>query len=141
MKMKTALSVLAAAVAAVLSNAAFAADEPASGASAPKTRAERKAETMKARKEGTLTPAGETAPEATKDTTKSTKTRAERKAETQEARKEGKLAPAGTKPPEAEAAEAASAPKSTKTRAERKAETKKAREEGKLTPAGEGTPK
>ena len=62
MKMKTALSLLAAAVAAVLSNAAFAADEAASGASAPKTRAERKAETQKARKEGTLTPAGEGTP-------------------------------------------------------------------------------
>ena len=99
MKMKTALSVLAAAVAAVLSHTAVAADEAASGASAPKTRAERKAETMKARKEGALTPAGETAPEAeaaaAASAPKSTKTRAERKAETKKAREEGKLAPAG----------------------------------------------
>ena len=56
---------------------------------------ERKAETQKARKEGALAPAGETAPEAAASTPKSTKTRAERKAETKKAREEGKLAPAG----------------------------------------------
>ena len=85
MKMKTALSVIAAAAAALFVQGALAQD----AASAPKSRAEVKAE-AKANK----TPAGE-AGQAPKKEAKSTKTKAERKAETQKARKEGKLAPAG----------------------------------------------
>lgn len=87
MKMKTALSLIAAAVA-MLAQGAF-----AQSASAP-TRAEVKAETKKAVKEGKTTPAGEAAPAAAAGG-KSDKPRAEVKAETKKAVKEGATAPAG----------------------------------------------
>ena len=85
MKMKTALSVVAAAAVALFAQATFSQD----AASAPKSRADVKAE-AKANK----TPAGE-AGQAPAKLPKSDKTKAERKAETAKLRKEGKLAPAG----------------------------------------------
>jgi hypothetical protein len=64
-----------------------------------KTRAERKAETMEARRKGELRPSGEATYKSSMSqqgaTAKSTKTRAERKAETLEAAKQGKLPPGG----------------------------------------------
>lgn len=66
------------------------------------TRAQRKAATAQARKNGELIPAGEVADDETigKQTAKtpSTKTRAQRKAETIAARKAGQLLPAGEGP-------------------------------------------
>jgi hypothetical protein len=64
-----------------------------------KTRAQRKAETMEARRKGELVNPGEANYKGNmsqqKATAQSTKTRAERKAETLEAAKQGKLAPVG----------------------------------------------
>jgi hypothetical protein len=64
-----------------------------------KTRAQRKAETMEARRKGELPSPGEATYKTNMSqqnaTAKSTKTRAERKAETAEAVKQGKLAPVG----------------------------------------------
>jgi uncharacterized low-complexity protein len=121
MKMKTALSLVAAAVA-LLSHSAFAQD---------KSRAEVKEEAKKAVKEGD-TKAGEGQPGADKTTTKSTKTRAERKAEANAAVKAGQTK-AGETQPGADKAMA----KSDKARADVKAETKKAVKEGTTLPAGE----
>jgi hypothetical protein len=120
MKMKSALTVLAAAAAALLAQGAFA------QASSP-TRAEVKAEAA-----ANKTPAGEATGAKPLDT-KSTTTRAQRKAATKAARKEGDLTPAG----EAEGAKTPDT-KSTTTRAQRKAATAEARKDGTLTPAGEG---
>lgn len=125
MKMKTALSLVAAAVA-LLSHSAFAQD---------KSRAEVKEETKKAVKAGE-TKAGEAAPGAKEMPGKSTKERAERKAETAKAVKAGETK-AGESLPGAKEAPT----KSTKTRAERKAETAKAVKEGATLPAGEAAPK
>jgi hypothetical protein len=64
-----------------------------------KTRAQRKAETMEARRKGELVSPGEATYKSNmsqqKATAQSTKTRAERKAETVEAAKQGKLPPGG----------------------------------------------
>jgi hypothetical protein len=64
-----------------------------------KTRAQRKAETMEARRKGELLSPGEATYKTNMSqqnaTAKSTKTRAERKSETAEAVKQGKLAPVG----------------------------------------------
>ena len=90
MKMKTALSVLAAAVAAVMSSGAMAQD----AASAPKSRADVKAETKAAEKSGQTIKAGE-AGQAPAAEAKSNKTRAERQATTKEARAKHELTPAG----------------------------------------------
>jgi len=60
------------------------------------TRAKTKEETLKARKEGELQPAGSTQKgDEAMAKQKSTKTRAQRKAETMEARKKKELVPAG----------------------------------------------
>jgi hypothetical protein len=117
-------SLIAAAVA-VFASGAYAQD-----AAAPKTRAEVKAETKKALKDGTANPPGEgNVPTATP--AKSDKPRAEVKAEAKKAVKEG----TGTK---GEGSSVTAVPKkSDKSRAEVKAETKKAAKDGKLTPAGE----
>jgi len=131
MKMKTALTVLAAA-AAVFAQGAFA------QASAPASRAEIKAETAAAEKAGKLTPAGEGPGNLTKaPSTSSDTTRAARKAKTLEDRKDGDLIPAGPATG-GKQLRAEEAKPSTKTRAERKAETLKDEKEGKLIPAGEG---
>ncbi len=123
-KLNITASLIAAAVA-VFASSAYAED-----AAAPKTRAEVKAETKKAVKEGTANPPGEgSGPTAV---VKSDKSRAEVKAETKKAVKDGSANPKG----EGSAATAVPA-KSDKSRAEVKAETKKAAKEGKLTPAGE----
>ena len=93
MKIKTAASLIAAAVA-LLAQGAYAAD----AASAPKSRADVKAETKQAEKEGKLAPAGEgksaiTAPAKTSDTT-----RPAVKDATKDAAKKGELTPAGEGP-------------------------------------------
>jgi hypothetical protein len=124
-KLNITASLIAAAVA-VFASSAYAED-----AAAPKTRAEVKAETKKAVKDGTANPPGEGSG-ATQPTGKSEKARADVKAETKKAVKEGTANPKG----EGSAATAVPA-KSEKSRAEVKAETKKAAKEGKLTPAGE----
>jgi hypothetical protein len=121
MKMKTALSLVAAAVA-LLSHSAFAQD---------KSRAEVKEETKKAVKAGE-TKAGEG--QAPAEKTKSVKTRAERKSETAAAEKAGAI-----KAGESTAADK-SAGKSDKARADVKAETKKAVKAGE-TPMGEAPAK
>ena len=60
------------------------------------SREQRKAETLQARKQGMLQPAGSTQePDVAAQKQKSTKTRDERKAETAEAKKKGELVPAG----------------------------------------------
>ena len=64
-----------------------------------KTRAQRKAETIEARKAGTLAPAGSTQKADNADRAKPTvKSRADRKAETRAAEKAGELTPAGEGP-------------------------------------------
>jgi hypothetical protein len=123
-KLNITASLIAAAVA-VFASSAYAED------AAPKTRAEVKAETKKAVKDGTANPPGEGSG-TTQPTGKSEKARAEVKAETKKAVKDGTANPKG----EGSAATAVPA-KSDKSRAEVKAETKKAAKEGKLTPAGE----
>ena len=61
-----------------------------------KTRADRKADTKAAAKDGKLTPAGEGAPKVSSATeAKSTAARADVKADTKAAAKDGKLTPAG----------------------------------------------
>ena len=129
MKMKTALSVVAAAAVALFTQATFAQD----AASAPKARADVKAE-AKANK----TPAGE-AGQAPAKLPKSDKTKAERKAETAEAKKAHELAPAGETAGEkaTPGTEKVSKSDKAKARAERKAEAAKLRKEGKLAPAGD----
>jgi len=129
MKMKSALSVLAAAAAALFAQGAFAQD----AASAPKSRADVKAEAK-----GSKTPAGEAGMAPAKES-KSTKTKAERNAETAEAKKAHELAPAGDTAGEkaTPATEKVSKEEKAKARAERRAAAAKARKEGKLAPAGE----
>lgn len=126
MKMKTVLSLVAAAAVAMLSHTAFAQD---------KSRAEVKEETKKAVKAGE-TKAGEAMPGPKEAPTKSVTTRAERKATAKEAVKAGETK-AGEGMPGAKEAPV----KSTKTRAERKAETAKAVKEGTTLPVGEATEK
>jgi hypothetical protein len=74
-------------------------NEKQAPAKSTKTRAQRKAETMEARRKGELVNPGEANYKGNMSqqgaTAKSTKTRAERKAETVEAAKQGKLAPVG----------------------------------------------
>ena len=129
MKMKNALTVLAAAAVALFAQGAFAQD----AASAPKSRADVKAEAK-----GSKTPAGEAGQAPAKEP-KSTMTKAERKAETQKAKQAHELAPAGEAAGEKAAASGVKASKADiqKARAERKAKTAEARKEGKLAPAGE----
>lgn len=122
MKMKTALSLVAAAVA-LLSHSAFAQE---------KSRADVKEETKAAVKAGE-TKAGEGQPGATKAMTKSTKTRAERKAEASAAVKAGEEKAGEAGPGKTPMA------KSTKARADVKAEAKEAVKAGE-TKAGEGQP-
>lgn len=123
--MKKALTIVAAAAAAMLAQGAFA------QASAP-TRAEVKSDAKAAR-----TPAGE-GPGAMSGApdTKSSTTRSERKARTRAAVKSGETVPAGEGPD----AGASGAGKSTSTtsRAERRAKTRAAVKEGSTIPAGEG---
>ena len=119
--MKNALTIVAAAAAAIFAQGVYA------QASAP-TRAEVKAETKAAPK----APAGENVPAA--PDTKSNTTRMDRKAATKEAVKEGDVPKAG----ENVSDKGAKTSKSMKTRAERKAETKAAVKAGDTTPAGEG---
>jgi hypothetical protein len=119
MKMKTTLSLVAAAVA-LLSHSAFAQE---------KTRAERKAETAAAVKAGE-TKEGEGAP-GTQKPAASTKNRADRKAETAASVKAGDI-----KAGDATQGKTATDGKSTKTRAERKSETAAAVKAGE-TKAGE----
>ena len=89
MKIKTAASLIAAAFA-LLAQGAYAAD----AASAPKSRADVKAETAAAAKNKELTPAGE-GKQAAPTKAKSDKTRTEVKSDTAALEKQGKLAPAG----------------------------------------------
>lgn len=127
MKMKTALTVLAAA------SAMFAQGAFAQAASMPASRADVKAEAATAR-----TPAGEGPGAMTKaPSTTSSKTRMERKGETAQAAQAGELKPAG---PATGAKEQMAEQKkpSTKTRMERKAETNAAVKAGATIPAGEG---
>jgi len=121
MKIKNALTVVAAVAAAMFAQGTFA------QASSP-SRAEVKAEANSTAK----TPAGQgaTATEAAPKVD-SSKTRAERKSETRNAKK----VPAGEGP---EATASAPVTKSNKTRAERKAETVRAIKSGETIPAGEG---
>src|SRR5262249_27980693 len=121
LKMKNALTIVAAAAAAIFAQGVYA------QASAP-TRAEVKAETKAAPKAA----AGENIPAA--PDTKSNTTRMERKATTKEAVKEGDVPKAG----ENVSDKGAKTSKSTKTRAERKAQTKEDIKSGNTTPAGEG---
>jgi hypothetical protein len=125
MKIKTAASLIAAAVA-LLAQGAYAAD----AASSP-TRAEVKAETAKANKEGKLMPAGDGKPN-TPATKSSDTTRAAVKADTAAAEKQGKLMPAGDGKPNTPATKS-----SDTTRAAVKADTTKLNKEGKLLPAGD----
>lgn len=121
MKMKIALSLVAAAVA-MLSQGAFAQD---------KSRAEVKEETKAAVKAG-QTKAGEGAP--TEKAAKGEKARADVKADAKTAVKAGDTKAGEGKP-------AAAAPKGEKARADVKADTKKAVKEGTTMPAGEAAPK
>lgn len=126
MKMKTALSVVAAAAVALFAQSSFAQDTT-------KSRADVKAE-AKANK----TPAGEVG-QAPAKLPKSDKTKADRKAETAEAKKAHELAPAGETAGEkaTPGTEKVSKSDKAKARAERKAEAARLRKEGKLAPAGE----
>ena len=124
MKMKTALSLVAAAAVALFAQGSFAQD---------KSRAEVKEETKAAVKKGETT-AGEA--NAPTPKAKSTRNRAERKAETAAAEKSGAIK-SGESAPTMEKA----AGKSDKARADVKAETKKAVKEGGTPAAGEGGPK
>jgi hypothetical protein len=124
---KTSLAV-AAATASLLCTAAFAQSD------APLTRAEVKAETRAAEKDGKLVPAGEGP--AFPVSTKSNTTRAKRKADTRAAEKAGDIAPAG----DAQSAmedEELRAQKTTVNRGERKAQTRALEKSGKLIPPGE----
>ena len=128
MKIKTAASLIAAAVA-LLAQGAYAA-EPAS---APKTRADVKAETAAAAKNKELTPAGE-GKQAAPTKAKSDKTRTEVKSDTAALEKQGKLAPAG----EGKSTTTPAPKTSDTTRAAVKADTTDAAKKKELTPAGEG---
>jgi hypothetical protein len=120
MKMKTTLSLVAAAVA-LLSHSAF----------AQQTREERKADTAAAVKAGETPKAGEGGP-AVQKPTQSTKTRSDRKSETAAAVKSGETPKAG------EGGPAVQKPtQSTKTREERKSETAAAVKSGETPKAGE----
>jgi hypothetical protein len=121
MKMKTTLSLVAAAVA-LFSYGAFAQD---------KSRAEVKEETKKAEKSGQIQ-AGEATPTPVAKP-KSTKARPDVKAETKSEVKAGAIA-AG------EEAKPGPKPKSTKARPDVKAETKAANKSGEI-PTGEAAPK
>jgi len=127
MKIKTAASLIAAAFA-LLAQGAYAAD----AASAPKSRADVKAETAAAAKNKELTPAGEGKP-AAPTKAKSDKTRAEVKSDTAALEKQGKLAPAG----EGKAAITQPPKTSDTTRAAVKADTTDAAKKKQLTPAGD----
>lgn len=118
MKMKTVLSLVAAAVA-LLSHSAFAQE---------KSRAEVKEETKKAVKAGEESKYGEVAPGAKEMPMKSTKTRAERKGETKAAVKAGETPKAGEVPSKEAPA------KSTKDRPAVKAEAKSAVKAGETKP-------
>jgi hypothetical protein len=120
MKMKTTLSLVAAAVV-VLSHSAF----------AQQTREERKADTAAAVKSGETQKAGEGGPNVGKPT-QSSKTREQRKSETAAAVKAGDTAKAGEGGPAA-----GKATQSSKTRAERKSETAAAVKAGETPKAGE----
>ena len=120
MKMKTTLSIVAAAVA-LLSQSAF----------AQTTRAERKADTASAVKSGESMKAGEGGPAAAKPT-QSSKTREQRKSETADAVKAGETPKAGEGGPAA-----AKPTQSSKTREQRKAETAEAVKAGETPKAGE----
>jgi cell division protein YceG involved in septum cleavage len=127
MKMKTVLSLVAAAVA-LMSHSAFAQD---------KSRAEVKEETKKAVKAGDIK-AGEGATGTAEKAPKSDKAaRAEVKGETKKAVKAGDIKAGEGTAVDEKTAKA----KSTKARAEVKEETKKAVKEGTTTPAGEGAKK
>jgi Domain of unknown function (DUF4148) len=126
MKMKTVLSLVAAAVA-LMSHSAFAQD---------KTRAEVKEETKKAVKAGDIK-AGEGATGSAEKAPKSDKARAEVKDDTKKAVKAGDIKTGEGTAVDEKTAKA----KSTKARAEVKDETKKAVKEGTTTPAGEGAKK
>ena len=132
MTMKNALTIVAAVAASMFAQATFA--QP----SAPAARADVKAETKAAVKDGTIPKAGEgpVAPRVAASGGMSGKTRADRKAETQADRKDNKLTPAG------EAVRPAAAPVpatgSTAARADVKAETKAAVKDGTIPKAGEG---
>jgi len=129
MKIKTAASLIAAAFA-LLAQGAYAAD----AASAPKSRADVKAETQQAAKKGDLAPAGEGKMPITPASKKSDTTRAAVKGDTASAEKAGKLAPAG----EGKTAITPASKTSDTTRPAVKDATKDAAKKGELTPAGEG---
>jgi hypothetical protein len=123
MQMKNALTIVAAVAAAMFSQATF-----AQAASSP-TRAEVKAETAQAKKDGKLAPAGDTM--AKPQSTKSEKTKAQRQADAKALEKSGKAAPAG------DTMDKPAAKTSDTTRAAVKEETKADAKAGKLTPAGD----
>lgn len=104
-------------------------------ASAPVTRAERKAETAELNKAGKLTPAGQGGVSATPSTTKSSLTRADRKAQTVADAKSGNLTPAGQGGVRSSTPSGGS---STVSRSQRKAETAALNKSGKLAKPGEG---
>jgi hypothetical protein len=127
MKMKTILSLVAAAVA-LMSHSAFAQD---------KSRAEVKEETKKAVKAGDIKAGEGAAADEKAVKNQSTKARAEVKEDTKKAVKAGDI-----KAGEGAAAdEKTTKSKSTKARAEVKDETKKAVKAGDTVPAGEGAKK
>jgi hypothetical protein len=128
MKMKTTLSLVAAAVA-LLSQSAF----------AQTTRAERKSDTASAVKSGETMKAGEGGPAAAKPT-QSSKTREQRKAETAGAVKAGETQKAGEAPMGGGGKATPTPQNSTTTRAERKATTSEAVKAGETQKAGEGSP-
>jgi len=109
----------------------------AQSASSP-TRADVKAQTVRAQKEHRLLPAGEAAAQTPAPTTRSTTTRAQRKQETAQARAAGELLPAGDAASLKRDKQARSL-MANKTRAQRKAETLKAAKDNELVPAGEGS--
>jgi hypothetical protein len=132
MKSKFALGAIIAATA-VFAQTAFA------QASAPVTRAERKAETAAANKAGKLAPAGEgPGAMASAPTAGSDKTRMERKDMTKSDIKSGATKPAGdAAEAKTDKVEKAKNAGSDKTRAERKAQTQADIKAGATQPAGE----
>lgn len=123
MKMKNALTVVAAIAAGLFTQVTFA------QASAPAMRADVKAETTATK----LTPAGQGVAPMEKASGPAHKTRKQRKDETKAAATDGKLTPAGQGAPSA-----ASAAMTDTTRADRKAKTGEAVKSGQTTPAGQG---
>jgi hypothetical protein len=128
MKMKTTLSLIAAAAVAMLAQGVY-----AQAASSP-ARADVKAEGKAAAKSGE-TKALETQSATAPAKSTSTKARADVKADTKTATKEGKTMKAGDKP------DTPAKSTSTTARADVKADTKKATKEGKTMPAGEAPAK